>query len=77
MIKSVRIMLQIAALATIGAGPALAADEPTGVWYDHTGRGAVEIIKCGTNNNQLCGSVVWLKDERRTARRAACRSSAT
>ena len=62
MIKSVRVMLQIAALATLGAGPAPVADEPTGVWYDHTGRGAVEIVKCGSNNSQLCGSVVWLKD---------------
>jgi uncharacterized protein (DUF2147 family) len=52
--------MQIAAFAsvTLGAGAALAS-EPTGIWYDHTGRGAVEISKCG---NQLCGRVVWVKD---------------
>ena len=67
MIKSLGHMLQIAAFATVavGASPALAV-EPTGLWYDHTGRGAVEIVKCG---NQLCGKLVWLKDERN---RKAC-----
>ena len=60
MIKSLKHMLQIAAFATVavGASPAFAA-EPTGIWYDHTGRGAVEIVKCGGNN--LCGRLVWLK----------------
>ena len=46
----------LAALA--GAGAAHAAS-PTGVWIDHTGRGAVEITECGAN---LCGRLVWLKD---------------
>ena len=32
---------------------------PTGVWYDHTGRGAVEIVDCG--GGKLCGKIVWLK----------------
>ena len=60
MIKSVRIALQAAvcAGAALAAGSAFAA-EPTGLWYDHTGRGAGEITKCG---NQLCGRLVWLKD---------------
>lgn len=35
------------------------AEEPTGVWIDHTGRGAVEITSC---NGKLCGQVVWLLD---------------
>ena len=60
MIESVKIMLPMAAFAAValGAGQALAA-EPTGLWYDHTGRGAVEIVKCG---NLLCGKVVWVKE---------------
>ena len=33
--------------------------QPTGVWIDHTGRGAVEITECGGG---LCGHVVWVKD---------------
>jgi len=31
----------------------------TGVWIDHTGRGAVEVHTCG---NLLCGRIAWLKD---------------
>jgi uncharacterized protein (DUF2147 family) len=60
MIKSLKHMLQAAAFATVavGASPSFAA-EPTGLWYDHTGRGAVEIVKCGNN---LCGKLVWLKN---------------
>ena len=38
--------------------PAAAAG-PTGVWIDHTGRGAVEIFECAGG---LCGRIVWLKD---------------
>src|SRR5262245_14879461 len=38
--------------------PALASS-PLGVWYDHTGRGAVEITDC---NGKLCGRIVWVKD---------------
>jgi uncharacterized protein (DUF2147 family) len=54
-----------AALATLGAGAALAA-EPRGIWFDHTGRGAVEITACGS---ALCGRVVWLRD---AYNRSAC-----
>jgi uncharacterized protein (DUF2147 family) len=67
MIKGLKDILKIAALAALAgatssafaAGPAPAA-EPTGLWYDHTGRGAIEITKCG--GNQLCGNLVWVKD---------------
>jgi uncharacterized protein (DUF2147 family) len=40
-------------------GPVAAAGEPMGLWYDHTGRGAIEIAACGSG---LCGKLVWLKD---------------
>jgi hypothetical protein len=43
-----------------------AASGPTGVWFDHTGRGAVEINECG---GSLCGRIVWLKD---AANRGVC-----
>ncbi len=33
---------------------------PTGVWIDHTGRGAVEIAPCGQGPT-LCGRIVWMK----------------
>jgi uncharacterized protein (DUF2147 family) len=31
----------------------------TGVWYDDTGKGAIEIGMCG---DKLCGHIVWLKE---------------
>lgn len=34
---------------------------PTGVWIDHTGRGAVEITTCAPNAKTLCGRIVWMK----------------
>ncbi len=37
----------------------LSALAPTGVWLDHTGRGAVEIRDC---DGALCGQIVWLKE---------------
>jgi uncharacterized protein (DUF2147 family) len=36
-----------------------AAGDPTGVWINDTGRGAIEIKPCGA---ALCGHVVWVKD---------------
>jgi len=47
--------LFIAPLAAAQAPPAA----PTGVWLDHTGRGAVEITDC---SGRLCGRLVWFKD---------------
>jgi uncharacterized protein (DUF2147 family) len=44
---------------TMVCHPVLAASSPTGIWVDHTGRGAVEIADCG---GKLCGRIVWLKD---------------
>jgi uncharacterized protein (DUF2147 family) len=48
----------IAATACVAASTLVMAG-PTGVWIDHTGRGAVEIRTCG---GALCGRVVWLKN---------------
>lgn len=50
----------IATLAAIVSTPATAGADPTGVWINDTGRGAVEIGPCGT---KLCGHVVWVKDQ--------------
>jgi uncharacterized protein (DUF2147 family) len=48
-----------AVLAAAFIGGAQAASDPTGVWLNDTGRGAIEIKPCG---NGLCGHVVWVKD---------------
>lgn len=50
----------IAFLAPAAFESASAASDPTGIWMDDTGRGAVEIKQCG---NALCGNVVWIKSE--------------
>ena len=46
-------------IAAPTAGSAVAPTDVTGVWIDHTGRGAVEILPCGT---KVCGYVYWVKD---------------
>lgn len=50
-----------AALLAVALLPAAAAaaSDPTGVWLNDTGRGAIEIKPCG---GALCGHVVWVKD---------------
>ena len=48
-----------AALVLMAATGALAGSDPSGVWINDTGRGAVEIKPCGA---ALCGHVVWVKD---------------
>jgi uncharacterized protein (DUF2147 family) len=40
------------------SGTASAASDPTGIWMNDTGRGAVEIKHCG---DMLCGNVVWVQ----------------
>ncbi len=51
----------LAAAAMVAGTGAWAAEGPLGIWYDHTGRGAVEITDC---NGALCGKVVWLQDQK-------------
>lgn len=47
------------ALPGLFSAQAWAAPDPTGVWVNDTGRGAIEIKDCG---GALCGHVVWTKD---------------
>lgn len=50
------------ALAASAAGLAVAQSKApgiTGVWYDDTGKGAVELKPCG---NSICGHIYWLRD---------------
>ena len=50
--------LVVTLAATCGSA-AYAASSPIGLWYDNTGRAAVEITDCG---GKLCGRLVWFKD---------------
>ncbi len=48
-------------VAASGGVPSLvSAQKPdiTGIWVDHTGRGAVEFTRCGA---AICGHLVWLE----------------
>ena len=49
----------VVAAATFGAVSASQASEASGIWYDHTGRGAVELVDCG---GKLCGKLVWVQN---------------
>jgi uncharacterized protein (DUF2147 family) len=44
-----------------------AASDPNGVWFDHNGRGAVEIKECADGKG-LCGYVVHVKEQRNAGR---------
>jgi uncharacterized protein (DUF2147 family) len=62
MTQSHKRLVQAAVFSVVAGVPGLVAAQataPTGVWIDHTGRGAVEITDCGGN---LCGRAVWVKD---------------
>lgn len=56
------IMLAAAAFATLTsavmAAPPVDPKE-AGIWFDDTGKGAVQLFTCGT---KLCGRIVWLKE---------------
>ena len=57
------VLLPVTASAQI-AKAAITPPAETGIWYDDTGQGAVEIQPCG---KALCGRIVWLKDPRNAA----------
>jgi uncharacterized protein (DUF2147 family) len=42
------------------SGSAEAQPPEAGLWYDDTGRGAVELVPCG---QKLCGRIAWLKEQ--------------
>lgn len=55
------------AVAIAWSGAAAADNSPRGIWYDHDGRGAVEINDC-ENGRGLCGYVVHVKEKRNSDR---------
>jgi uncharacterized protein (DUF2147 family) len=59
--SSVAGLLLALSAGAAGAAPPL----ETGVWINHTGKGAVEIRPCAASGpaaNRLCGFIVWLKE---------------
>ncbi len=47
------------AISLFGTIGARAQPIEAGLWYDETGKGAVELVPCGS---KLCGRIAWLKD---------------
>ncbi len=56
-----------AAAALLWSASAQAATDPTGIWFDHNGRGAVEIKPCASGKG-VCGYVVNVKDPANASR---------
>lgn len=68
MYSSIRtITLAAAGLIIWTSGSDAATTDPTGIWFDHNGRGAVEIAPCGSGNG-LCGYVVHIKEAKNAKR---------
>lgn len=55
----VMVSAAVVSLAPVAFESASAASDPTGIWMNDTGRGAIEIKHCG---DMLCGNVVWVKN---------------
>ena len=58
-------LLISATLGLSSSAPAAGGANEQGLWYNDSGKGAVEIRPCGTNGrdaNKLCGFIVWLKN---------------
>lgn len=59
--------LATAGLVACSSASSASASDPTGLWFDHNGRGAVEIAPCASGNG-LCGYVVHIKEEKNAKR---------
>ncbi|WP_439541861.1 DUF2147 domain-containing protein [Hyphomicrobium sp.] len=67
MLNTRALSLAAVAGASLWSASANAASDPTGLWFDHNGRGAVEIAPCGSGNG-YCGYVVHVTDAKNTKR---------
>lgn len=64
-----------AALTAIGTALPLgfaeaAPKDPSGVWITEDKRARVRVEKCGTEQDRVCGYIVWLKPDRKADRKA-------
>jgi uncharacterized protein (DUF2147 family) len=67
MLLNPRTVTLAAAGMIIWSAGADAATDASGIWYDHNGRGAVEIAPCASGKG-LCGYVVHIKDAKNASR---------
>jgi uncharacterized protein (DUF2147 family) len=68
MFMSIRtVTLAAAGLIIWSSGSHAMTTDPTGLWFDHNGRGAVEIAPCASGNG-YCGYVVHIKEAKNAKR---------
>ncbi len=68
MFLSIRtVTLAAAGLIIWTSGSEAATTDPTGIWFDHNGRGAVEIAPCASGKG-FCGYVVHIKEAKNAKR---------
>ena len=48
----------VALSIALATGPASSRETVSGVWYDDSGKGAVQLYQCGSN---ICGRIYWLR----------------
>ena len=53
--------IAFAAVLSLAAGPALAADPVEGDWLTQSGSGKVKIAPCPGKADRLCGNISWLR----------------
>jgi uncharacterized protein (DUF2147 family) len=58
--------IAFAAVLSLAAGPALAADPVEGEWLTQGGGGKVRIAPCPGKADRLCGNISWLKPAKAT-----------
>lgn len=54
--------LAFAAVLTLAAAPAVAADPAHGEWLTQSGTAKVKMAPCASDAARLCGNVSWVKD---------------
>jgi uncharacterized protein (DUF2147 family) len=69
MLLHTRTLKLAAALGAVvlSSASANAASDPTGIWFDHNGRGAIEISACSSGKG-LCGYVIHVTDAKNNDR---------
>lgn len=50
-----------ATLVSMSSAQAQSQPAEIGIWYNHTGKGAVQVYRCMQDAKRLCGRIVWLK----------------
>lgn len=61
-IISFSVLCYVAALGSVAVAREGGSLDPTGTWLVEDGRAKIKIEKCGADQQEICGNIVWLKD---------------